>query len=58
MHCLRCLLELELTLIHLYFSMKFVGSGWIKIKPEYVDSLSDEVLCSYLVVSIPQIKST
>ena len=21
----------------------FVGSGWLKIKPEYVDSLSDQV---------------
>lgn len=27
--------------------MLFVGSGWVKIKPEYVDSLSDEVMLSF-----------
>ena len=27
------------------------GSGWVKIKPEYVDSLSDEV-CFFIIIII------
>ena len=30
------------------FSFVVIGSGWVKIKPEYVDSLSDEVTSSLL----------
>ena len=25
------------------FSVLYIGSGWVKIKPEYVDSLSDQL---------------
>ena len=29
--------------IHVNCSVAAVGSGWLKIKPEYVDSLSDQL---------------
>jgi len=31
------------------FSFLLIGSGWVKIKPEYVDSLSDEVISLLLL---------
>jgi len=30
--------------------MIFSGSGWLKIKPEYVDSLSDQVYVMYVLI--------
>ena len=31
------------------FSFLLIGGGWVKIKPEYVDSLSDEVISLLLL---------
>ena len=40
--------DAKISILSYLFINRFLGSGWLKIKPEYVDGLSDEVCFVFL----------